>query len=125
MQKKNYKGRCERKQLSKCSTVCRFYSKIQSAYADVLQENDEIVEFRCYVLLDGLSEGEYTTDFVCTKKDGTLRVRECVERKYLTKPGTAKLLEASRQYWFVKRGVEDWGIVIDKKKEGESSDEEG
>ena len=120
MQKKNPKTRCERKQLNKCKGVCRLYNKIQIAYADVLEANDEIVEFKCNVLLDGLEEGEYTTDFVCRKKDETLRVRECVPRNQLTWPSVAKLLEVSRQYWFVKRGVEDWGIVIDKKKEGEA-----
>ena len=123
MQKKNPKTRCERKQLSKCNSVCRLYSKIQSAYADLLEQNPEIVEFRCNVLLDGIEEGEYTTDFVCTKIDGTLRVRECVNRKYLTKPGTVKLLEISRQYWYVKRGITDWGIVVDEKKEGDTDED--
>ena len=122
MIKKNYKGRCERVTLSKSSSVCRFYNKIQAAYADVLEQNDVIVEFHCNMPLDGPEYEDYTSDFVCKKKDGTLRVRECVFRKYLTKPGTAKLLEMSRQYWFVKRGVEDWGIVVDKKKDGEGNE---
>ena len=113
MQKKNYKGRCEQKSLSKCSTVCRFYSKIQSVYADILEANEEIAEFRCNVLLDGEETGDYSSDFVCTKSDGTLRVRECVERKYLTKPGTVRLQDISRDYW-TRRGVEEWVIVIDK-----------
>ena len=116
MQKKNYKGRCERRTLSKCNTVCRFYSKIQSAYANVLQDDSDIKEFRCNVLLDGTEAGEYTTDYVATKTDGTLRVRECVDRRYLTKPGTVRLLDISRDYWSC-RGVEDWGIVVDKKME--------
>ena len=122
MQKKNPKTRCERKSLSKCEGVCRLYNKIQIAYADRLQEEDEIISFRCNVPIDGIEEGEYTSDFVCTKADGTLRVRECVPRNQLTRPYTCKLLEASRQYWFVKRGIKDWGIVIDKKKE---DDEDG
>ena len=42
--------------------------------------------------LDGL---EYTTDFVCVKAGGDLRVRECVRRKFLTKPLTVKLLDDS------------------------------
>jgi len=120
MQKKDPKTRCERRQLSKCSTVCRFYSKIQSAYADVLQKNDDIKEFRCNVLLDG-DAGDYTTDFVAMKTDGTLRVRECVDRRYLTKPGTVKLLDISRDYW-TRCGVEDWGIVVDKEKKGEADE---
>lgn len=63
--------------------------------------------------MDGLEEGDYTSDFVCMKEDGDLMVRECVERKYLTKPLTAKLLDTSRQYW-LRQGVTDWGIVVEK-----------
>lgn len=40
-------------------------------------------------------------------------VRECVERKYLMKPLTVKLLDASREYW-ERRGVTDWGLVINE-----------
>ena len=122
MIKKNYKGRCERRHYSKCEGICRLYNKIQIAYAEEIQEEDEIVSFRCNVLIDGVEDGEYTTDFVCTKADGTLRVRECVPRNQLTWPSVAKLLEASRQYWYVKRGIKDWGIVIDKKKDGEADE---
>lgn len=41
-------------------------------------------------------------------------VRECVFRKFLMKPMTVKLLDASREYWR-NRGVSDWGVVIDEK----------
>ena len=78
---KKIKTRCVRKQMSKCKSVCRLYNKIQIAYADVLQDDNEIEEFKCNVLLEGLDIGEYTSVFVCTKTDGTLRVRECVFRK--------------------------------------------
>jgi len=64
--------------------------------------------------MDGLAEGEYTTDFVCTKADGDLMVRECVFRKNLLRPTTAKLLDVSRDYW-LKHGVTDWGLVVDAK----------
>lgn len=50
---------------------------------------------------------------LCTKTDGDLMVRECVFRKFLMKPLTVKLLDASREYW-LKRGVTDWGVVIDE-----------
>lgn len=113
MRKKNYKGRCEKRTLSKCNEICRTYDGIQSAYADMLQQNESITEFRCNVLLDGLELGEYTTDFVCVKADNDLMVRECVSRKYLTKPLTVKLLDMSRDYW-LRHGVCDWGIVTDE-----------
>ncbi len=115
MRKKNYKGRCVKRAVAKCTDVCRSYDAIQSAYADLLAQDDDIAEFRCNVAMDGLSEGNFTSDFVCTRADGSIMVRECTYRKLLTKPNTAKLLEASRQYW-LKRGVTDWGIVTDEEK---------
>ena len=56
MRKKGYKGRCEKKNLSKSMDVCRSYDAIQSVYADILQQDENIQEIRCNVLLDGLSE---------------------------------------------------------------------
>ena len=113
MRKKNFKGRCEKRMIGKCTEVCRTYDAIQYAYADLLQGSDEIKEIRCNVLLDGLDVGEYTSDFVCTKVDGDLMVRECVFRKFLMKPLMVKLLDASREYW-LRHGVTDWGVVIDE-----------
>lgn len=119
MIKKTYKGRCERRTFKKSNAVCRLYNKIQVAYADQLEANAEIIEFRCNVPLEGEEAEEYTTDFLCKKADGTYRVRECVWRKQLLWPSVVKLLDISRAYWS-KRGVEDWGIVIDKEESGGS-----
>lgn len=118
MKPKGYKRtRCEKRTMSKCADgVARTYNAIESSYAEMLQENPDIKEFRCQVLLEGLEIGEYCSDFVATKVDGDLRVRECVYRKDLRKLKTAKLLDASRNYWR-RRGVEDWGIVVEKKEE--------
>ena len=113
MRKKNYKGRCEKRTISKCEEVCRTFDSIQYAYADVLQASEDIKEIRCNVPMDGLSVGDYTSDFVCTKTDGDLLVRECVERRFLTKPMTVKLLDVSRLYW-LHRGVTDWGLVVNE-----------
>jgi len=113
MRKKNFKGRCEKRVVNKCVDICRTYDPIQYVYADLLAADDTIQEFRCNVLMDGLDMGEYTTDFVCTKVGGDLMVRECVYRKFLTKPMTIKLLDASREYW-LRHGVADWGLVIDE-----------
>lgn len=120
MKKKNYKGsRCEKRTMSKCSDgVVKTFNDIESRYADRLEGNPDVKEFRCQVLLEGLELGEYCTDFVATKVDGDLMVRECVFRKHLAKPLTAKLLDASREYWG-KRGVLDWGIVVE---EGDGGD---
>lgn len=118
MKPKGYKRtRCEKRTMSKCADgVARTYNIIESRYADKLEQNPDVKEFRCQVLLDGLEMGEYCSDFVAAKMDGDLMVRECVFRKHLTKPMTAKLLDASRLYWR-RRGVGDWGIVVDKNEE--------
>lgn len=113
MRKKNFKGRCEKRTISKCAEVCRTFDPIQYAYADVLQEREDIKEISCNVPLDGLPDGEYTSDFVCIKVNGDLLVRECVDRRFLTKPLTVKLLDASRLYW-LRRGVTDWGLVVNE-----------
>ena len=42
MRKKGYKGRCEKKDLSKSQEVCRTYDAIQSNYADILQNDNDI-----------------------------------------------------------------------------------
>lgn len=121
---KGYKRtRCEKRTMSKCADgVARTYSVLESKYADKLQENPDVKEFRCQVLLEGLEIGEYCSDFVATKMDGGLMVRECVYRKHLTKPMTGKLLDASRNYWR-RRGVEDWGIVVEKKEDADGDKE--
>lgn len=104
--------------MSKCADgVAKTFNCIESKYADKLEANQDIKEFRCQVLLDGLELGEYTSDFVAVKMDGDLLVRECVFRKHLNKPMTVKLLDASREYW-LKRGVVDWGIVVEKESDG-------
>lgn len=115
MKKKNYKGsRCEKRYLSKCADgVAKTYTDIESRLADLLQKDDAVREFRCNVPLDGFSEGDYCSDFVCTKSDGDLMVRECVYRKVLTKPMTVRLLDASREYW-LRHGVSDWAVVVEK-----------
>lgn len=116
MKKKNYKGRCEKRVLPKCQGVCRTYSPVQYAFADMLQNDSAVIEFECNVPLAGLQEGEYTSDFVCTKVDGSRMVRECVFRSHLARPTTARLLDMSRKYWR-QHGVADWGLVIDTEKQ--------
>ena len=96
--------------MEKCVSVCRTYDAIQAAYADMLSKDEGVAEFICNAPLEGL---DYTTDFLCTKVDGTMMVRECVWQTHITKPMTVNLLEQSRQYWR-RHGVVDWGIVMDE-----------
>ena len=114
------KDRCTKKKLKKSDEVIRTYDKIQTAYAEMLDKDENIKAIQCNVPLENLGEGEFTTDFLCTKSDGDLMVRECVFRKKLSLPRTCKLLDLSRDYW-TKRGVTDWGIVIEQE---EPADEE-
>lgn len=118
MKPKGYKRtRCEKRTMSKCPDgVVRTFNVIESRYADLLEANPDIKEFRSQVLLDGLELGEYCSDFVAKKADGELLVRECLFRKSLLKPVTGKRLDASREYWY-RRGVIDWGIVLEKEDE--------
>ena len=113
MVKEDYKGRCEKKILVKCLEVCRCYNQIQSMYGNKLEADNDIIAVECNVrsFCFGDEHKQYTTDFLCKKSDGTQMVRECVFRKHLTKPMTAKLLDASREYW-INHGVSDWGIVV-------------
>ncbi len=113
MKKINYKGRCEKRKVSKCKDICRTYSKIQSAMVDMLEMDEEVTSFECNVCLEGVSENMYSSDFVIKTVDGSTKVRECVWRTNLNKPSYAKLLDISRNYW-LSHGVEDWGIVIEK-----------
>lgn len=120
MRAKNYKGsKCTKRKLKKCEEIAKTYDKIQTAYADVLDKDPQIKSFRCNVPLEDFEEGDFTTDFLCTKANGDLMVRECVFRKKLALPRTCKLLDASRKYW-ARRGVTDWAIVIERE---EKSDE--
>ena len=118
----NIKDRCTKKKLKKSDEVIRTYDKIQTAYAEILDRNPSIQSIRCNVPLEKMDEGEFTTDFLCTKVDGELMVRECVFRKKLSLPRTCKLLDASRDYW-MKRGVMDWGIVIEQEEEQRNAEE--
>ena len=114
MRSKNFKGsKCVKMKLQKSEEVIRTFDNIQTAYAQILDKNENIQKIQCNVPLEGIAEGEFTTDFVCVKTDSDLMVRECVFRKKLSLPRTCKLLDISREYWR-KRGIDDWGIVIEQ-----------
>ena len=52
--------------------------------------DDKVKEIRVNVILEGVEDRAYTTDFVYTKLNGDLMVRECVFRDKLTKPMPSK-----------------------------------
>lgn len=115
MQKRNYKGRCEKLSVSKAKDVCHIYNDIQKEYLFKLQDDKNIKEIRCNVFMEGLELGEFTSDFQCITIANDIIIRECVHHNTITKPLTAKRLDASREYW-LRHGIEDWGIVTDEEK---------
>ena len=122
MRSKNFKGsKCVKMKLNKSEEVVRTFDNIQTAYAQILDKNENIQKIQCNVVLDEIENGEFTTDFVCTKLDGDLLIRECVFRKKSSLPRTCKLLDVSRDYW-LKRGVTDWGIVIEEEEKGNAEE---
>ena len=118
MKNRRIKDRCVKNHFSKCPEVCKTYDAVQTAYAKLLQEREDIREFRCNVPFEAKEGDEldrYTSDFVCTKDNGEIMVRECLWRKNISRPKLTKLLDASRNYW-LERGITDWGLVIDEEK---------
>ena len=92
MRNQNSKVRTTKRKLSKCEGVCRTYSALQYAYADILEKDHSVVSFRCNVILTDFEEdGTYTTDFVITNDRGDMAVRECVLRDLMAKPKNVKL----------------------------------
>ena len=90
MRKKNQKIRCEKQRLPKVKGLCRTYDKVQTATAVYLSQREDIICIRCNVDSAVIDGKEYTTDFVCEMADGTLSVRECLYRRYITKPSNLK-----------------------------------
>lgn len=112
MRKKDYKGRCMKKTSPKSETVCRLYDDLQISFLKNLEADDDVISIQTNAPLDDL---DFTSDFLCRRANGDFMLRECVYRKYLTKPLTAEQLDLSRMYW-AKHGVVDWGVVIDAEK---------
>lgn len=116
MRQRNLKTRCVKRKLSKCDEVVKTFDKVQYAYADCLENNPQVTSFKCNVPFDDKTIGDFTSDFVCTKSDGDLMIRECVISSNLTRPRTTKFLDFSLTYW-KKRGINDWKVVIENEEE--------
>lgn len=113
MNVKNYKGRITKSTVPKVNGICKTYSPLQDAYVQILSKKEDIAEINCHFHLKGLmAEKQYTSDFVCKKRDGSLLVRETVLTSSLKRVNTAHLLELSQNYW-AEKNVSDWGIVTD------------
>lgn len=113
---KNIKTKCTKQNTSKSEGICRTYSMIAEAYVNILEEDNDIITYTTNVLMANLEVGEYTTDFLCTKANGQQMIRECIDRTNLLRPKNALLLDYSRNYW-KSRGIDNWGIVTNDKKD--------
>lgn len=112
MKRKDYRGaKCTKRKIEKSIGVCKTYGELEAKYADILSLNENVKEFETCVPIDC----EFVSDFVITKKDNTIAVRECVPRELLIKPRMAKLLDVSKNYWY-GRGVSDWKIVTNEEE---------
>lgn len=112
MRKKDFKGKVVKKKVSKSKAVCRCYNDLQLAALDRFEADDDIIEIQMNIGLDDAELKLYMTDFLCKRENGDYLVRECAFRKVLLRPQTVKLLDLSRNYWH-RRGVKDWGIVVE------------
>jgi len=115
VEKKDFKGKCIKRSLSKSETVVKTFDAIQTAYADLLEADKDIKRIESNVLITGVENDSYTTDFLCQKVNGDYCVRECVYRKKLLLPRTCKHLDVSRNYW-MRKGIKDWAIVVEKEE---------
>ena len=77
MRNKSSNVQVTKKRLSKCEGVFRSYSDIQLQYANLLESDDSILEFKCNVVLDDFElDGTYTTYFLITKTNGDIQTTE-------------------------------------------------
>lgn len=112
MNKKNFKGKIIKQMIPKHDGMCTCFSDIQLAYVKTLGDDEEIKSFRTNVPIELNLKESYVSDVVVTKVDGTIFVRECVQREHLCRTSMGELLDKSRAYWHSK-GIDDWGIIIE------------
>lgn len=114
MRNKVQKGKCVKMTLPHFEEVVKTYDDLQLAAAKSLSANSNFVSIQSNVDCIEIDGIKYTSDFLCRDKDGSYTVYECVYRKYLDKPKTVKLLDASQKFW-QGRGC-TWGLIIEKEE---------
>lgn len=114
MRNKVQKGKCVKMTLPHFEGVVKTYDDLQNAAAKLLCDNSDFVSIQANVDCIEMDGIKYTSDFLCRDKDGGYTVYECVYRKYLDKPKTVKLLDASQKFW-QGRGC-TWGLIIEKEQ---------
>lgn len=110
MHKKDYKGRCEKKTLTKSKEICRTYDPIQNKFADMLNDSPDIKEIRCNVLLDNFPEGEYTSDFDYALNKWRFNGERMHTKRQDIKANEYQTFRCIKSI-LVNHGISDWGIV--------------
>ncbi len=113
MRRKGYRGvGCVKRSFSRCKDVCRTYDKIQTAFAEELQNDESIVSFECNVLMENGKENQYTTDFVALKNDQT-RMDGEAKSVFPTDDSLFKMLYLAMmditKKWTGRR--QDWSVI--------------
>ena len=94
MRNKNTHSLTIKGKLNKKKGVFVAFNQLQFKYGQLLDKDDEIVEIQANYSLKDFSFGNnYTSDFVCKKSNGELKIRECIYRKNIMKPSVIKLLD--------------------------------
>lgn len=116
--------------------VC-VHSEAARAYADVLEEDENVVSYEAGFILDkekyqyvdlldirkDYFNTIWATDFVVHFKDGKIGIREIATETMLNKRANIEKLEFSRRYWAASDAA-DWKVVIMEKSDYNYSDRE-
>ena len=122
-----YKTGWLKKVINGVSTKIFSFAHVKTVYTDyengkllsdkLTEIDDDIAEIKCNVKLLGFELGDnYSTDFVCSKKNGELLIVETVLKKHLLKPMNCRLLDGSRRYW-MGRGATDFRLAVGDKND--------
>ena len=84
MRKKDYKGRVEKRVLSKCEGVCRTYDKLQYEYATLLNESDDVKTFTIEFLNNMTAEVREQFIKQCTMEELVEKHTMYIVRRALT-----------------------------------------
>ena len=86
MRNKNTHSLTIKGKLNKKKGVFVAFNQLQFKYGQLLDKDDEIVEIQANYSLKDFSFGNnYTSDFVCKKSNGELKIRGCIYRKNIMK----------------------------------------
>lgn len=110
---RNIKSRCRTftKALSKSKKRFVAYNIVQFKYADKLESDETVVDIKANVRLKDFELGDYSTDFVVTKGDGSISIIETVLKKNLLRKATIEMLDTSYNYW-IQKGIFDFVLVV-------------